>query len=123
VTDARPTFDDLVASAIDSIPEELAEKLDNVAVTVEEEPPAELLRKMGLGPGVTLFGVYQGVAKTRRGTHYGNVLPDRIVVFRGPILRACRTDEEIRRQVARTVIHEIAHHFGIGDRRLRELGY
>ena len=123
MSEGRASFEDLVAQAVDSIPDELAEKLDNVAVTVEEEPPAELLRNMGLPAGATLLGVYQGIAKTRRTTAYGGVLPDRIVIFRGPILRRCRTEEEVRDQVARVVIHEIAHHFGIGDKRLRELGY
>lgn len=116
----NPAFEDLVADALDSLPDEIAVHLDNVQVVVEDEPPLDELRR--LGPGHTLFGLYRGVPLTKRGT-YGNALPDKISIYRGPIVRHARTATEIRRQVQRTVVHEIAHHFGIGERRLHELGW
>jgi predicted Zn-dependent protease with MMP-like domain len=77
---------------------------------------------VGLRPGQTLFGLYEGVPQTQRTSHYGLVLPDKITIFQGPIERLHRSPEAIREQVRRTVIHELAHHFGISDERLRELG-
>jgi len=77
---------------------------------------------LGLGPGQTLFGLYEGVPLTERSSHYGMVLPDKITIFRQPIEAYCRSEEEIRQMVRRTVLHELAHHFGIPDQRLRELG-
>ncbi|MFN2594415.1 MAG: metallopeptidase family protein [Actinomycetota bacterium] len=113
-------FEELVADALDSLPEEFAARMENVEVVVEPEPPAELLA--GLGPHRTLLGLYHGIPLTRRG-NYGNVLPDKISIYEGPITRLFRTPDAIREQVRKTVVHEIAHHFGIDDPRLRELGY
>ncbi|MFN2587994.1 MAG: metallopeptidase family protein [Actinomycetota bacterium] len=120
--DAQPevTFEDLVADAIDSLPLELAARMENVEVVVEEEPPPEMVGR--LAPGSTLLGLYHGVPLTQRG-HYDGMLPDKISIYRGPITRMARTPERIREQVRRTVIHEIAHHFGIDDHRLHELGW
>lgn len=113
-------FEELVVEAIDSLPEEIAARMENVEVTVEDEPPANALRH--LPRGHTLLGLYQGIPLTRRG-HYDRALPDRISIYKGPICRMSRTPNAIREQVRRTVIHEIAHHFGIDDDRLRELGW
>lgn len=118
--DAAVTFQDLVADALDSLPEEFAQRMENVEVVVEPEPPPEMLAQ--LPRGVTLFGLYHGVPLTRRG-QYGNVLPDKISIYEGPITRIARTPERITHQVRKTVIHEIAHHFGISDARLHELGW
>ena len=107
-------FDDLVGQALDGIPARLAAAMDNVAVLVEEEPPADQ-------PG--LLGLYEGVPLTARDGWYAGVLPDRITVFRGPILRRCRTREEVVDEVRVTVVHEVAHHFGIDDDELDELGW
>ena len=120
VEDVSVTFEDLVAEALDSLPDEIAARMDNVEVVVEDEPPGEQLR--GLGRGGTLFGIYHGIPLTER-RDYGNVLPDKITIYRGPIVRYDRTPDRIREQVRRTVIHEIAHHFGIEESRLRELGW
>lgn len=114
------TFEDLVAEALDSLPAEIAAAMSNVEVVVEEEPPIEELRR--LGRGATLFGLYQGIPLTER-RDYGNALPDKITIYQGPIERYARTPEAIRRQVQRTVVHEIAHHFGIEEARLHELGW
>jgi len=105
-------FEEMVVAAIDGLPEQLGEMMRNVAVTVEH------------GPGPRgLLGLYQGVPLTSRTTQYAGVLPDRIIIYRLAICAICSTEEEVAEQVRRTVIHEVAHHFGIGDERLRELGW
>lgn len=105
-------FEDMVVTALDALPEELGTLMRNVAVTVEHEP----------GPP-SLLGLYQGVPLTGRTSQYAGVLPDRIIIYRQSICAICRTDQEVAEQVRRTVIHEIAHHFGIDDDRLGELGW
>jgi predicted Zn-dependent protease with MMP-like domain len=114
------TFEDLVAEALDSLPDEIARAMQNVEVVVEDEPPAEMLE--GLPRGATLLGLYHGVPLTNR-ERYDRALPDKISIYRGPIERLARTPERIREQVRRTVIHEVAHHFGIDEARLHELGW
>jgi predicted Zn-dependent protease with MMP-like domain len=116
------TFAELVAEALDSLPPDIQEKLENVEVVVEWRPSPAQMRRMGLGPGQTLFGLYEGVPLTERTSGYNLVLPDKITIFRQPIEAYCRTDEQVRQTVRRTVLHELAHHFGISDDRLRELG-
>jgi len=120
----REEFANLVSQALDDLPEEFAERLDNVEVVIEDEPEPELLRSMGMDPRRdTLFGLYQGVPLHLRGDSYGGVLPDKITIFYRPLLRACRTPDRIRQQVRRTVIHEIGHFFGLSDKAIRDLGY
>ena len=116
-------FETLVEEALDKIPEALWAAIDNVGVTIEEWPTPRQMAAVGLGTNGLLLGLYEGVPLTARTRHYGLVLPDKITIFRGPILHVCPPDEAaIREQVRRTVLHEIAHHFGISDARLRELG-
>jgi predicted Zn-dependent protease with MMP-like domain len=117
---AREHFEQLVADALDSLPDDIAARMDNVQVVVEDEPPAEV--RAGVGRGNDVLGYYHGVPLTQRG-YYNNVMPDRISIYRGPITRAARTPSGIKEQVRKTVIHEVAHHFGIDDDRLRELGW
>ena len=120
----RTEFEELVRSALDDLPEEFAQHLDNVAIVVEDEPDAGLMRSLGLHPRRdTLFGLYQGVPLTHRGASYGNVLPDKISIYYRPLVRHCRSPEQVRRQVRTTVIHEIAHYFGMDDAAIRDLGY
>jgi len=108
-------FDDAVGDALDAVPEELLALLDNVVFLVEAEPPPQ-------DPG--LLGVYDGTPLTERdGGWAAGALPDRITIFRGPTLRMCTTRAEVLEEVAVTVVHEIAHHFGIDDVRLHELGW
>ena len=107
-------FEDAVADGLDALPEELTRMMSNVVVLVEDEPPE--------GED-DLLGLYEGIPLTERGEFYSAVLPDRIYVFREPTLAICRTYEEVVEQVHITVVHEIAHHFGIDDDRLHELGY
>ncbi len=105
-------FEEMVASALDGLPEEFGRLMRNVAVTVEHEPGP---------PG--LLGLYTGVPLTSRTTQYAGVLPDLITIYRLAICAECDTEEQVADEVRRTVVHEVAHHFGIGDERLRELGW
>lgn len=115
-------FEQLVIQALDDLPPFFQEKLQNVEVVISDWPTEAELRAVGLRPEQLLFGLYQGVPLTKRTSHYGLVLPDKITIYRLPIVRVCRTPERIMSQVQRTVKHELAHHFGISDDRLRELG-
>jgi predicted Zn-dependent protease with MMP-like domain len=116
-------FESVVEAALADIPDALWNKIDNVAVVVEEWPTPQQLGRVGVRSGGLLLGLYEGVPLTERTHHYGLVPPDKITIFRGPILRVCPPDETaIRTQIRRTVLHEIAHHFGISDERLHELG-
>jgi predicted Zn-dependent protease with MMP-like domain len=115
-------FEELVAQALAELPAEFRQKLDNISIVVKDWPSRRDLLRAGLTPGMTLLGLYQGVPLTERGQAYSLVPPDRIILFRRPIEAAGRTADGIRRQIRRTVLHEIAHHFGISDQRLRELG-
>ena len=110
----RYRFEALVEAALDELPAELAEHIDNCVVLVEDEPPPE---------DPDLLGVYHGTPLTLRGSAYTMALPDRITIFRNPLLEMCTSEAEVVREVRITVVHEIAHHFGIGDERLHELGY
>ena len=105
-------FEVMVSEALDGIPAELGELMSNVAVTVQHER----------GPA-GLLGLYQGVPLTRRSSFYAGALPDRITIYRRAICAVCDSEAEVVDQVRRTVIHEVGHHFGIGDARLRELGW
>ena len=111
---ARDEFEGLVSEALDLIPPELTALMRNVVVLVEDDPPPD---------DPDLLGLYEGVPLTERGSWYGGVLPDRILIFRNPILRICETRDSVVTEVEITVVHEIAHHFGINDERLHELGY
>jgi len=116
-------FHALVDEALAALPPELRERMSNVALVVENAPSAAQLRRNRIPPGGTLLGLYEGIPLTQRGSHYGNVVPDKITLFQAPIEAAAGYDSErIRRQVRRTVVHELAHHFGIDDDRLEELG-
>jgi predicted Zn-dependent protease with MMP-like domain len=111
-------FRKLVGEAIDSLPSEFAKKLNNVAVVVEDTPTVQQLRKLRLSPREFLFGLYEGIPQTKRGS-YSGVLPDKITIFKNSIEKVARSDEEIKAQVRATVIHEIGHHFGLSDEDLR----
>ncbi len=111
VTMTAEEFDELVDRALEDIPEALRSAMDNVMIQVDDTSP----------PG-RLFGLYQGVPLTNRG-RYAGAMPDRITIFKETICNAFHTEQEVERQVRKTVIHEVGHHFGIGDARLRELGW
>jgi len=118
----RVTFEEFVAEALDSLPEELARRLDNVDVVVQDWASQETLRQAGVGNPMQLLGFYHGIPLTERTHSYYLVLPDKISIYRQPILAQCRTREQVRALVQRVVRHEIAHHFGIDDERLSEIG-
>lgn len=111
---SRERFDELVEAAFARVPAELVDLLENVVLFIEDEPPPD---------EPYLLGLYTGVPQTERGWSYGGVLPDRIFVYRKPTLAICDTEADVVEQVEITVAHEIAHHFGISDARLHELGY
>lgn len=106
-------FEELVANALDGLPVQLSAVMDNVAIFVEDEPPE----------GRRLLGVYEGVPLTERNSAYVLAVPDRITIYRLPILAMCVSREQVQHQVRITVVHEVAHHFGIDDERLSDLGY
>jgi predicted Zn-dependent protease with MMP-like domain len=107
-------FEDLVAEALDEIPDELARLVDNVVIVVEDD----------VEPGdEPLLGLYEGIPLTERGHDYAGAMPDRITIYRNPILEICDTVDDVIDEVHITVVHEIAHHFGIDDDRLHDLGY
>lgn len=115
-------FEELVARALDELPEPFAAALHNVEIIVEDRPSPDDLRSTGVRPRCTLLGLYRGVPLSRRGRGYHLVTPDVIVIFREPIERLARDEADLEARVQRVVRHEIAHYFGISDERLREIG-
>ncbi len=113
----RKTFEKLVERSLKRLPKRFLDALENIGVEVEDEPPQEVLDDMGIEEG-TLYGLYQGVPLTERGWNYGNVLPDRITIYQGPIEREARNDDEVEEIVLDTVMHEIGHYFGFDDETL-----
>jgi predicted Zn-dependent protease with MMP-like domain len=112
LTEGEERFEEYMQAALDAQPDDLRKEMSNVEIVVEQEPP----------PGQPLLGLYQGIPLTRRGGFYAGALPDKITIYRGPLERLYGSDEEqLRRQVKRVVLHEVAHHFGISDERLVEI--
>ena len=111
---SRREFEDLVGEALDTVPPRLTKLMQNIVIVVEDDSPPQV---------GTLLGLYEGVPLTERGDSYAGFLPDRITIFRRPLLSICDTRDDLVREVRVTVVHEIAHHFGIGDERLHELGW
>ncbi|MEV8515003.1 metallopeptidase family protein [Dactylosporangium sp. NPDC051484] len=111
---SKERFEELVGEALDEVPEELLDLMDNVVILVVDDAPPE---------DPELLGLYEGHALTERGWDYSGVLPDRISIYRKPILTICDNEDDVVEEVAITVVHEIAHHFGISDERLHELGW
>ena len=117
----RETFEELVRQAVATLPEEIAERMSNVDVEVQERPTERQLRSLGVPSGQTLLGLYQGIPLTRRTSGYNLVSPDRIIIFQRPLELTSRGDDDLVERVRDTVVHEIAHHFGISDERLQEM--
>ena len=117
----RQEFTDLVDDALSRIPRRFRAAMKNVAVIVEDEPPAHILQEMEIEPPDSLFGLYQGTPLPERGWAFGNALPDRISIYQRPIVEACADDEEIRDCVAETVIHEFGHYFGMDEDQIEEI--
>ena len=120
----RRAFRRIVREAIDSLPEEFAERMRDVEVVIEDEPTPEQIAEQGLDPGQdTLFGLYEGTPLPEREHNFGMSLPDRITIFYGPLIDCFETPKDIREQIRITVIHEIAHFFGLEDDDIEDLGY
>ena len=117
----RETFEDLVRQALATLPDGIAERMSNVDVEVQERPTERQLRSLGVPSGQTLLGLYQGIPLTRRTSGYNLVSPDRIIIFQRPLELTSRGDDDLVERVRDTVVHEIAHHFGISDERLQEM--
>jgi len=118
----RAEFERLVTEALEGIPQEFLDKLENIEIVVEDYPaPGDY--DVHLPRGALLLGVYRGVPRTQRGSQWSPLYPDRIAIFQQNIERVCNTRDHLVAQVRKTVVHEIAHYFGISDARLRELGY
>jgi len=116
----RVKFEEYVVQAIDELPDFFHKKLNNVDIVVEQWPSKELMRSMGMGKNSILLGLYQGIPMTRRSSHYGLVLPDKITLFQGSIEKIARTEQAIVKQIRATLIHEIAHHFGMDEQQIRD---
>jgi predicted Zn-dependent protease with MMP-like domain len=114
-------FEGLVAEAINSLPENFKEKMENIAIAIEDLPSQELLIEMKIKSPYGLLGLYRGVPYPRRGIWYRNVLPDKIIIFKKPIEVRCRNREDIKESVRRVVIHEIGHYFGLNEADLRKI--
>jgi predicted Zn-dependent protease with MMP-like domain len=117
-----PQFEQLVAKAIENLPEEIRESLENIDIVVADEPTPDQLHHTNLEKNETLLGLYEGVPLTERTQGYSFMMPDKITIFQKPIEAACKNDTQIVTEIQRVVRHEIAHHFGIDDDRLEELG-
>ena len=117
----RESFELLVKRAVENLPEEFADMLNNVVIVVEDHPTRVQLRSVGLSSGESLLGLYEGVPQTERGHNYGLIPPDKITIFQKPIEALSSNDSEIISEVDEVVKHEIAHHFGISDARLEQI--
>ena len=117
----RQRFEWLVATAVNSLPDEFHARLENIDVVVVDQPTPSQLSELGKKRGETLLGLYEGVPLTRRSHHYGLVVPDKITIFQKPIESKCRDDTDITNEIQRVVRHEIAHHFGISEAKLKQI--
>ncbi|HJZ75446.1 MAG TPA: metallopeptidase family protein [Vicinamibacterales bacterium] len=117
----RKAFEQLVAEALQSIPRRFRRAMKNIAIVVEDEPAQELLEDMEIEPPDTLLGLYQGTPLTERTSSYGNVLPDRVLIFQGPHERAAEDDDDLVVAIGETLIHEIGHYFGLSEEEIEEI--
>jgi predicted Zn-dependent protease with MMP-like domain len=113
-------FEGIVDQTVTELPEEFKSRLDNVDIMVEIWPTEEDLRSIFAHPGTTLFGLYRGIPKTKRGNNYSGVLPDKITIFAGPILRFSESLDDAKKQIRKTVLHEIGHYFGMSEKAIRQ---
>jgi len=118
---SRDEFEKLVSKALEELPKRFHNRLQNIVIVVEEAPPKEIMRELGVKSPLGLLGLYQGVPLRHRGIHYGNVLPDRIVIYQRPIEARAQTRKELLIQIQRTVLHEIGHFFGLAESELRKM--
>jgi predicted Zn-dependent protease with MMP-like domain len=117
----RKAFEQLVAEALQSIPRRFRKAMRNIAIVVEDEPAQELLDDMEIEPPDTLLGLYHGTPLTERTSSYGNVLPDRVLIFQGPHERAAEDEDDLVVAIGETLIHEIGHYFGLSEEEIEEI--
>ena len=117
----RPAFERMVAEALSTIPRRFRDAMANLAIVVEDEPSADLLEEMEIEPPDTLLGLYQGVPLTERRWDYGNTLPDRILLFQGPIERESEDEDDLVVAIGETLIHEVGHYFGLSEEEIEEI--
>ena len=117
----RPQFEALVARAMRSLPKTFRDKIKNIAVVVEDWADADTLAEMGIEPPDTLYGLYRGIDLTRRDASYGNVLPDVVTIYQGPIEEDAADEEEMAEIVRETVVHELGHYFGLDDETMHRI--
>lgn len=117
----RESFERLVARAVETLPEEFLDRLENITVMVQNYPTSAQLAKVKVSSNDTLLGLYEGIPLTKRGVHYNLVTPDKITIFQKPIESMCRDEAESTAEIQRVVRHEIAHHFGISEARLTQI--
>jgi predicted Zn-dependent protease with MMP-like domain len=117
----REKFEKLVEEALVDLPKEFKKLIDNLAVIVESEAPPEVYRQTGAHPYSRILGTYHGVPYTQRGPFYGNILPDRIIIYQIPIEEICTSEEEIKQRVREVVIHEVGHYFGLSDLDMKKI--
>ena len=118
----RKEFEELARKAFDRLPEVFKDKLENVDLTIEDEPDMETVKTSGLGGWGRLLGLYQGVPLKERTHYYGMVMPDKITLYKANIEKSCNSKDEVLAQIQHVIEHEIAHHFGISDKRLKDIG-
>jgi len=116
-------FEKLVLAALDSIPEPIRARMDNIDVVVDDEPTPHQRAALELAPDEVLFGLYEGTPLIERGILSDPLMPDKITIFKRALEDACDSEEEITEEIRRTIVHEVAHHFGFDEDRLAELGY
>jgi predicted Zn-dependent protease with MMP-like domain len=119
----RPRFEKIIAQALDGLPEEILEAMENVEVVVEDEPSDEVREEFGLADDETLFGVYRGTPLVERGFTDPPLLPDQIILYQVPLEESFPRREELIEEIRRTVIHEVAHYLGMEEDQIDELGY
>ena len=117
----RKAFEQLVAEALGSIPRRFKKAMQNIAIVVEDEPSAELLREMEIEPPDTLLGLYQGTPLTERGWGHGNALPDCVLIFQGPHERDAEDEDDLVVSIGETLIHEIGHYFGLSEEEIEAI--
>jgi predicted Zn-dependent protease with MMP-like domain len=118
---SRQEFEQMIVDALAAIPARFRDRLDNLAFTLEDRPTPEQRREFRMGPDDYLLGLYQGVPNTLRGADYGNVLPDKIIIYQEPLSRLCPDLGTLRQEIRKTVWHEVGHYFGLDDVQLRRL--
>lgn len=116
------SFEKLVTDALSELPSEFKEQLNNVEIVIEDNPTLEQRRKLRLHNGMLLLGFYEGIPQTKRGGNYSLVLPDKITIFKNPILHLYQTEENIKQHIQSVVYHEIGHHFGLSDATMQKIG-